>query len=101
MLQIIEFTHFRQKDMNQYIGIIHGYPFGIAQSIYRKRFAVCSFTGEVSYGIYDGAYLTWRISLTDDEIVTNRIAYLGKVCYDDFLFLFYLEYLLLFVELVS
>ena len=50
-----------------------------------KRFAVCSFTGEVSYGIYDGAYLTWRISLTDDEIVTNRIAYLGKVCYDDFL----------------
>ena len=91
MFQVVEFTRFRLENVNQYIRVVHGYPLGIAQTVYRKRFAVRSFAGEVFNGLHYGAYLAWGVSLTDDKLITYCVVYPGKVCYDDFFSFFILN----------
>ena len=77
--------------MDQYVGVIHCYPFGIAQSVYCKRFAVSAFAGEFLYGLYNGGHLAWGVSLTNDEIVTDSIANFRKICYYN-IFSFFILY---------
>ena len=58
MLQVVEFSGFGQEYMYQYVGIVHGYPFGVAQSVYSKGACVGSLACEFSDRFYDGCHLT-------------------------------------------
>lgn len=93
MFQIVVLAHFGQEYVYQHVGIVHGYPLGIAQAVYGKRLGVGTLACEFLDRFNDGGYLAGRVTLADDEIVADGVVYLGKVGDYDFFFLFYLGYL--------
>ena len=77
MFKIIEGSYFRQKDMYEYIGIIHCHPFCISESVDCGRFAVCTFTGKLLDRVYNSIYLTRGVPLAYNEIFADGIFYTG------------------------
>ena len=90
MLQVVEVSRFGQKNVNQYVRIVHCYPFGIAQSVYRKWFTVGTFACKFPYGFYNGGHLAWGVSLANDEIIADSIANFRKICYN-YIFSFFIS----------
>ena len=91
MLQVVEVSRFGQENVYQYVRVVHCYPFGIAQPVYRKWFTVGTFACKFSYGFYNGGHLAWGVSLTNDEIVADSIANFRKICYYN-IFSFFILY---------
>lgn len=84
MFQVVEVPCFGQEDVHQYVGIVHGYPFGVAQAVHGKGACIGSLACEVAHRFDDGGHLAGRVALADDEVVAYCIVNLTEVGDDDF-----------------
>lgn len=86
---VIKISCFRQKDMYQYIAVVHCNPFCVSQSVYSRRLVIYFFMYIFLDWVNDSYNLTWGITLTDYEIAANGIINGGEVrYYNVFTFLF-------------
>ena len=92
MFEVVILPYIGQEDVDQYIGIVHGYPLGIFQSYDMSGLFLESFTGEIAHRLGNRFYLSGRIALTDDEIFADGAFNLCQVGYDDIGAFFFPEF---------
>ena len=79
MLQVVVLAYIGQKHVRHHVGIVHSHPLGVLQTHYMSRLLAQLLTCHLSNTLSNSLHLCRRVTLTNNEILTDSAFYLTQV----------------------